>query len=61
MWFSLQINGTENGWSNIEDFLAENIQLQMSVLRQNICIKFNDGWAKYKEKVPDVSDSSQNV
>ena len=21
----------------------------------------SDGWAKYKEKVPDVSDSSQNV
>ena len=39
----------------------------MSVLHQSMCIfkaglsSLSDGWAKYKEKVPDVSDSNQNV
>ena len=39
----------------------------MSVLHQSMRIfktglsSLSDGWAKYKEKVPDVSDSNQNV
>ena len=39
----------------------------MSVLHQSMCIfkaglsSSYDGWAKYKEKVPDVSDPSQIV
>ena len=39
----------------------------MSVLHQSMCIfktglpSLSDGWAKYKEKVPDVSDPNQNV
>ena len=43
------------------------LQLQMSVLHQSMCIfkaglsSSYDCWAKYKEKVPDVSDPNQNV
>ena len=39
----------------------------MSVLHQSMCIfkaalpSSNDGWGKYKEKVPDVSGPNQNV
>ena len=39
----------------------------MSVLHQSTCIfktglsSLNDGWVKYKEKVPEVSDTNQNV
>ena len=53
--------------SNIKDTFAENLQLQMSVLPQSICIfkaglsSLSDSWAKYKEKVPDVSNPNQNV
>ena len=38
----------------------------MSVLYQSMCIfktglsRLSDGWAKYKEKVPDVSDPNKN-
>ena len=59
-----ETNGrTGNGLSTF----AERLQLQMSVLHQSMCIfkaglsSSYDGWAKYKEKVPDVSDPSQNV
>ena len=59
-------NVTGNGFSNVKDTFAENFQLQMSVLHQSMCI-FKAGpsssydWAKYKEKVPDVSDPNHNV
>ena len=39
----------------------------MSILHQSMCIfkaslsSLYDGWAKYKEKVPDVSDPNQIV
>ena len=39
----------------------------MSVLHQSMCIfkaglsNSHDGWVKYREKVPDVSDPNQNV
>ena len=45
--------------------LAESLQLQMLVLHQSKCIfkagltSPYDGWAKCKEKVPDVSDHNQ--
>ena len=67
IWFSLQRDGTENGLSNIKDTFAESLQLQMSVLPQSMCIfktglsRSYDWWAKYKEKVPNVSDPNQNV
>ena len=67
IWFSLQRDGTRNRLSNIKDTFAESLQLQMSVLHQSMCIfkaglsSSYDGWAKYKEKVPDVSDPNQNV
>ena len=67
IWFSLQRDGTGNGLSNIKDTFAESLQLQMSVLHQSMCIfkagfsSSYDGWAKCKEKVPDVSDPNQNV
>ena len=66
-WFTLQRDGTGNRFSKIKDAFAESLQLQMSVLHQGICIfkaglsSSYDGWAKYKEKVPDVSDANQNV
>ena len=74
IWFNLQRDGTRNGLSNIKKTFAESLQLQMSVLHQRMSIfqssqcVFNagpsssyDGWAKCKEKVPDVSDPNQNV
>ena len=49
--------------SNIKDTFGERLHLQMSVLHQSMCIfKVDyDGWVKYKEKVPDVSNPNQNV
>ena len=67
IWFSLQRDGTGNGLPNIKDTFAESLQLQMSVLHQSIYIfkaglsSSYNGWAKYQEKVPDVSDPSQNI
>ena len=67
IWFNLQRDEIRNGLSNIKDTLAESLQLQMLVLHQSMFI-FKAGlsssygcWAKYKEKVPHVSDSNQNV
>ena len=51
----------------IKDTFAESLQLRMSLLHQSMCIfkavlsGLHDGCAKYKEKVPDVSDPNQNV
>ena len=65
IWFNLQRIG--NGLSNIKDTFAESLQLQISILHQSMCIfkaglsSSYDGWAKYKEKVLDVSDPNQNV
>ena len=48
--------------SNLKNTFEESLQLQMSVLHQSICIfkaafsRFSDGLAKYKEKIPNVSD-----
>ena len=53
--------------SNIEDTFAENFQLQISVAHKSLCIfkvglsSLSDGWAKDKQKVPDMSDSNQNL
>ena len=65
IWFNLQRDGTGNGLSNIKDTFAESLQLQMLVLHQSMCIfkaglsSSYDCWAKYKEKVPDVSGPNQ--
>ena len=62
--FDLQGDGTGNGLPNIKDAFAESFELQLSVLYQSICIfkaglsSLSDDWAKYKEKLPDVSDSN---
>ena len=67
IWLNSQGNGTGNGLSNIKDTFAESLQLQMSVLHQSMCMfkaglsSSYDGWVKYKEKVPDMSDPNQNV
>ena len=67
IWFNLQRDGTGNRLSNIKDTFAEILHLQMSVLNQSMWIfkaglsSSYDGWVKYKEKVPDVSDPNQNV
>ena len=53
--------------SNIEDTFAASFQQQILVLHQGLCIfkaglsHLSDGWAKYKQKVPDMSDSNQNL
>ena len=67
IWFNLQRDGTGNGLSNTKDTFAQSLQLQISVLHQSMCIlkaglsrSSYDGWAKYKEKVSDVSDPNQN-
>ena len=66
-WFNLQRDRTGNGLFSIKDTFAESLHLQMSVLQQSMYIfkaglsNLYDGWAKYKEKVPDVSDPNQNV
>ena len=62
-----KIDGTGNGLSNIKDTFAECLQLQMLVFHQSMCIfkagisSSYDCWAKYKEKIPYVSDPNQNV
>ena len=68
IWFNLQKDGTINGLSNIKESFAENLQLKMSVLCTKVWAfskaglsSSYDGWAKCKEKVPDVSDPNQNV
>ena len=67
IWFNLQREGIGNGLPKIKDTFAESLQLQMSVLLQSMCIfkaglsRLSDGWAKYQEKVSDVSDPDQNV
>ena len=67
IWLNLQRDVTGNGLTNIKDTSAERLQLQMSVLHQGICIfkaglsSLSDVWVKYKEKVPDLLDSNQNV
>ena len=68
IWFNLQRDGTGNGLPNIKDTFAECLQLQISVLHQSMCIfeaglssSSYDCWAKYKEKIPYVSDPNQNV
>ena len=68
IWFNLQRDGTRNGLSNIKETFAESLQLQMSVLHQRVIYEVlsslsssYDGWAKCKEKVPDMSDPNQNV
>ena len=64
---NLQRNGTGNGLSNYEDAFAESLQLKTPVLHQSLYIFkaglsiLSDGWAKYKQKVPDMSDSNQNL
>ena len=67
IWFNLQRDGTGNGLSIIKDASAESLQLQKSVMNQNMCIfkagvsSSYDGWAKYKEKVTDLLDANENV
>ena len=67
IWFNLQRDGTGNGLSNIKETFSESLQLRMSVLHQSMCIfkpglsSSYDGWAKYKEKVPNVPEPNQNV
>ena len=67
IWFNLHRNGTGNGLSNINNTFAGSLQLQISVLHQTMCIFkaglscLMDDWGKYTEKVPDVSNSNQNV
>ena len=66
IWFNLQIDGTRNGLSNIKETKeATNVSSaptygQFPVFNAGLTSSY-DGWAKCKEKVPDVSDPNQNV
>ena len=65
--FNLQRKETGNRLSNIDDTFGESFQLQIALLQQSLNIfkaclsSLSDGWAKYKQKVPDMSDSNQNL
>ena len=67
VWINLQIDGTRNGLSNIKETLQK-----ICCYKCQFCTKVCDsskaglssscdGWAKCKEKVPDISDPNQNV
>ena len=67
-WFNLHRDGTGNGLPNTSVTFAESLQLNVSsaskyVHLQGWSLKLSsyDDWAKYKEKVPDVSNPHQNV
>ena len=55
IWFNLQRHGTRNGLSNV------NLHQSLRILKAGLSSSYRDGWAKYKEKVPNVSDLNQNV
>ena len=63
--FNLQRDGTRNGLPNIEETFAENVSSaptheHFPVFNAGLSSS-NDGWTKFKEKVPDLSDPNQNV
>ena len=64
IWLNLQRDGSGNGLSNIKDTFAESLQLQMSLLHQSMRILRLVSQvhlaAKYKGKVPHVSDPNKN-
>ena len=68
--FNLQRKGTRNGFSDIKETFTENLRLKISVLCTKVWAFTKAGLSssyvmagqnKCKEKVPDVSDSNQNV
>ena len=70
IWFNLQRDGTRNVLSNIKETFTENLQLKMTVLCTKVWAFTKAGLSssyvmagqnKCKEKVPNVSDSNQNV
>ena len=60
IWFNLQRDGTGNGLSNIKDTFAESLQLQMSILH-SLSSQVHMMAEQNVKKVPDASDSNQNV
>ena len=65
IWFNLQRDGTGNVLSNIKDVAATNVSSatkyeHLPVFKAGLSSSY-DGWAKCKEKVPDVSDPNQNI
>ena len=69
IWFNLQRDRTRNGLSNIKEtcrkFAATNVSFaptyeHFPVFNAGLSSSY-DGWAKCKEKMPDVSDPNQNV
>lgn len=65
--FKLKRNKIRNGPSNIKETSTERFQLQMLVLHQSKYISragpssLRDVQKEYKDKLPDVSDSHQNI
>ena len=56
IWFNLHRHGTGNGLSNV------NLHQSLCILKAGLSSSYDVmGWAKYKEKVPNVSDLNQNV
>ena len=70
IWFNLQRDGNRNGLPNIEEtffrkFATTNVIStptydHLPVFKAFLSISYN-GWAKCKEKVPNVSDFNQTV
>ena len=67
IWFNLQRDGTRNGLSNIKEtcrkFAATNVSSapmyeHFPVFNAGLSSSY-DGWAKCKEKVPDVRSQSK--
>ena len=57
IWLNLQRDGTGNGLSNVN--LHQSLRIFKAGLPSSNVMMC--GWAKYKEKVPNVSDPNQNV
>ena len=69
IWFNLQRDGTRNGLYKIKKTFTECAATNVSsaptyehfpVFNAGLSSLY-DGWAKCKEKVPDVSDPDQNI
>ena len=59
IWFNLQTDGTRNELSNIKETFAPTYEY-FPVFNPSLSSSY-DCCAKFKEKVPDVSDPNQNV
>ena len=61
IWFNLQKDGTGNGLPITSRILLQYVcSYKCQFFKPGLSSSY-DGWAKYKEKVPDVPEPNQNV